>query len=155
LFFVTRGYVWTIPVSSWKHFDSKTLLCIIIGDDNVSIRLVLFFGGFFWITAFLKYSYSEVRICTVYGAIWLERQAAWVEFHSETWLGRFAAAEVFVGRFLREGRRFQVQLLPRGVAFRRQLQLLRGRLQLPEGDFCLSILSSAMSVRPCSAHSCN
>ena len=26
-------------------FDSKTLLCIIIGDENVSIRLVLFFWG--------------------------------------------------------------------------------------------------------------
>jgi hypothetical protein len=34
-----------IPVSIWKHFDSKTLLCIIIGGENVSIRLVLFFGS--------------------------------------------------------------------------------------------------------------
>ena len=45
LVFVTRGYVWTIPASSCTHFDSKTLLCIMIGADNVSIRLVLFFGG--------------------------------------------------------------------------------------------------------------
>ena len=43
--FVTRGYVWIIPASSCKHFDSKTLLCIMIGADNVSIRLVLFLGG--------------------------------------------------------------------------------------------------------------
>ena len=43
--FVTRGYVWIIPASSCKHFDSKTLLCIMIGADNVSIRLVLFFWG--------------------------------------------------------------------------------------------------------------
>ena len=43
--FVTRGYVWIIPASSCKHFDSKTLLCIMIGADNVSIRLVFFFGG--------------------------------------------------------------------------------------------------------------
>ena len=74
----------------------------------------------------------------MYGAIWLERQAAWVEFHSETWLGRFAAAEVFVGRFLREGRRFQVQLFPRGAALR-QLQLLRGRLQARQGEFCFEL----------------
>ena len=40
--FVTRGCVWIIPASSCKHFDSKTLLCIMIGADNVSIRLVLF-----------------------------------------------------------------------------------------------------------------
>jgi len=92
----------------------------------------------FWITAFLKHSDSEVKICTVYGAIWLERQAAWVEFHSETRLGRFAAAEVFVRRFLRAGRRFQVQLFPRGAALR-QLQLLRGQLQLPEGDFLFEL----------------
>ena len=53
LFFVTRGYVWTIPASSCKHFDSKTLLCIMIGDDNVSIRLVLFFwGGSFGLRGF-------------------------------------------------------------------------------------------------------
>ena len=50
--FVTRGYAWTIPASSCKHFDSKRSLCIMIGDENVSIRLVLFFGGFFWITGF-------------------------------------------------------------------------------------------------------
>ena len=34
-----------IPVSIWKHFDSKTLLWIITGDENVSIRLVLLLGG--------------------------------------------------------------------------------------------------------------
>ena len=90
LFCVTRGYVWTIPVSSWKHFGS---------------------------TAFLKYSYSEVRICTVYGAIWLEVQMFWANFRAETRLGGFAAAEDFVRRCLREGRSFQVQLLPRGVGF--------------------------------------
>ena len=50
--FVTRGYAWTIPASSCKHFDSKRSLCIMIVDENVSIRLVLFFGGFFWITGF-------------------------------------------------------------------------------------------------------
>jgi hypothetical protein len=90
LFFVTRGYVWTIPVSSWKHFGS---------------------------TAFLKYSYSEVRICTVYGAIWLERQMFWANFRAETRLGGFAATEDFVRRYLRKGRSLQVQLLPRGVGF--------------------------------------
>jgi hypothetical protein len=41
-----------IPVSIWKHFDSKTLLCIITGDENVSIRLVLFGGGYFGLLIF-------------------------------------------------------------------------------------------------------
>ena len=50
--FVTRGYVWIIPASSCKIFYSKKLLYIMVGADNVSIRLVLFFGGFFWITGF-------------------------------------------------------------------------------------------------------
>ena len=37
-----------------RIFSSKKLLCIMVGADNVSIRLVLFFwgGGFFWITGF-------------------------------------------------------------------------------------------------------
>ena len=43
--FVTRGYVWIIPASSCKIFYSKKLLYIMVGADNVSIRLVLFFGG--------------------------------------------------------------------------------------------------------------
>ena len=150
--FVTRGYAWIIPASSCKHFDSKTLLCIMIGADNVSIRLVLFFGGgFFWITGFWKYSYSEVRVATWYGSTWLEERASWVNFRAETRLGAwaYAAAEDVLRLHLREGRRWQVQLPFSGAEFR-QLQLLRGQLQLPDGVSCLS---SAMSVEACSAHS--
>jgi len=70
--------------------------------------------------------------------MWLQQRAAWVEFRPETRLACFLSAEESVRRFLREGRRFQVQLFPRGAALR-QLQLLRGRLQLPEGDFWFEI----------------
>ena len=38
------GFV-LVGVFCFFDFDSKTLLCIIIGDENVSIRLVLFFWG--------------------------------------------------------------------------------------------------------------
>ena len=51
---VTRGYVWIIPASSCKiFFNSKKLLYIMVGADNVSIRLVLFFwGGSFGLRVF-------------------------------------------------------------------------------------------------------
>ena len=53
--FVTRGYVWIIPASSCKiFFNSKKLLYIMVGADNVSIRLVLFFGGVLLDYGFLK-----------------------------------------------------------------------------------------------------
>ena len=52
---VTRGYVWIIPASSCKFFlNSKKLLYIMVGADNVSIRLVLFFWGVLLDYGFLK-----------------------------------------------------------------------------------------------------
>ena len=150
--FVTRGYVWIIPASSCKHFDSKTLLCIMIGADNVSIRLVLFsWGGFFWITGFWKYSYSEVRVATWYGSTWLEERASWVSFRAETRLGAwaYAAAEDFLRLHLREGRRWQVQLPFHGAAFR-QLQLMRGQLQqwIGSKDLHPSCLALGLKMGP-------
>ena len=61
-----------------------------------------------------------------------------MNFHAETRLGAYAAAEACVHLYLRDGRRYQVQLPPRGAAFR-QLQLMRGRLQLPDGDFLFEL----------------
>ena len=52
--FVTREYVWIIPASSCKIFYSKKLLYIMVGADNVSIRLVLFLGGVLLDYGFLK-----------------------------------------------------------------------------------------------------
>ena len=63
----------------------------------------------------------------------------WVELSRESRLGCYDTAEALVRRFLREGRRFQIQLLPRRVGTFRQLQLLRGRLQTRQGEFCFEL----------------
>ena len=64
-----------------------------------------------------------------------------MNFRAETRLAgawAYAAAEDFLRLNLREGRRWQVQLPFRGAALR-QLQLLRGQLQLPDGVFLIEL----------------
>ena len=70
----------------------------------------------------------------------LAGRASWVSFRAETRLGAwaFAAAEDFPRLHLWEGRRWQVQLPFHGAAFR-QLQLVRGQLQLPDGVFLFEL----------------
>ena len=71
-----------------------------------------------------------------------------MNFHAETRLGAYAAAEAFVHLYLRDGRRYQVQLPPRGAALR-QLQLLHGRLQLPDGDFLFELSYERGGLHSC------
>ena len=54
LFFLLQGDMYGSSLHPVvRFFYSKKLLYIMVGADNVSIRLVLFFwGGFFWITGF-------------------------------------------------------------------------------------------------------
>jgi hypothetical protein len=88
-----------IFVSIWKHLDFKTYVCIIIGDEYVPIRWILFFVIWDYVL-FLKHSASEVKVCTFYGATWLEQRPNWVQLSTEASLGRYQAAEGFLRCFL-------------------------------------------------------
>ena len=57
LFFLLQGDMYGSSLHP-AVFDSKTLLCIMIGADNVSIRLVLFFVG----GVLLDYGFCQIAV---------------------------------------------------------------------------------------------
>ena len=82
-FFPSQGDMYgmhpCILVYIWTHLDSKAYICIIIGDEHVSKRLLLFLRGIWDYVLFLKHSAFEVKVCAFYGATWREQEMTWVE----------------------------------------------------------------------------